>query len=87
MGLGFETVLKELKKNVGAVAYREGWNGDFQSISLQVPDVNSANTLPYIYFEYTQVLKSGGICQRVPWVASHTDLLAEDWVVENTASD
>lgn len=51
---------------------RSGWNGKDMYCALQVPDEHSANTLPYIYFITVQG-------QRVPWVASQTDLLAEDW--------
>lgn len=51
---------------------RTGWNGAGQFIQLQVPDENSKMSLPYVYI--TTV--SG---QRVPWLASQTDLLATDW--------
>ena len=53
---------------------REGWNGKGQYICLQRPDANSANTLPYLWI-WT------GAGQRVPWTASQTDMLAEDWQV------
>ena len=51
---------------------REGWNGKGMWIALQSPDENSKMTLPYIYMKTAQ----GGF---VPWLASQTDLLAEDW--------
>jgi hypothetical protein len=51
---------------------RLGWNGKGQYLGLQVPDENSANTLPYIY-----IITVDG--KRVPWLASQTDLLADDW--------
>jgi len=53
---------------------REGWNGKGQYLELQVPDQNSKMTLPYIYIRTVQ----GDL---VPWLASQTDLLAEDWEV------
>jgi hypothetical protein len=43
-----------------------------ESITLQVPDSGSKMTLPYIYY-------SDGSGNLVPWVASHSDLLATDW--------
>ena len=58
----------------GQKVTRKGWNGKGQWLALQVPDANSANTIPYVYIHPTQ----GG---RVPWVCSQTDLLAIDWEV------
>ena len=43
-------------------------------IALQTPDANSKMTLPYIYMSTAQ----GDL---VPWLASQTDLLSEDWEV------
>jgi len=57
----------------GRVLTRLGWNGPNQVIALQKPDLNSKMTLPYIYIRTVQ----GDL---VPWLASQTDLLAEDWV-------
>lgn len=51
---------------------RKGWNGKGQLLTLQVPDENSKMTLPYIYITTVQG-------DRVPWLASQTDLLASDW--------
>lgn len=51
---------------------RRGWNGPNQRVGIQIPDENSANTMPYLYIIPTQ----GG---RVPWLASQTDMLADDW--------
>ncbi len=53
---------------------RVGWNGQNMYIHLQVPNAKSKMTLPYIYM-YT------GKGDLVPWVASQTDILAEDWFV------
>lgn len=52
---------------------RTGWNGKGMYLGLQQPDENSANKKPYIY-----IIPVDG--QRVPWVASHGDLLGTDWV-------
>ena len=63
----------EALKEGGRVA-REGWNGKNMFLELQVPDANSKMTLPYIWM-WTA-------CQnRVPWLASQTDVLAEDWCI------
>lgn len=53
---------------------REGWNGKGMWLALQVPDAHSKMTLPYIYMSTAQ----GDL---VPWLASQTDMLAEDWGV------
>lgn len=51
---------------------RAGWNGKGMWIALQIPDSHSHNTLPYVY-----IITAQG--ERVPWLASQTDLLANDW--------
>ena len=69
---------------------RLGWNGKGLCVQLQTPDENSKMTLPYLYLTYPdvplndsehpadgQAMRPGA---RVPWLASQTDILAEDWV-------
>lgn len=56
----------------GGYVTRQGWNGPNQCLHLQVPDANSKMTLPYIYITTVQG-------DRVPWLASQTDILATDW--------
>lgn len=52
---------------------RLGWNGRGMSLELQSPDTHSKMTLPYIFMRTA--------CgNNVPWLASQTDLLANDWV-------
>ncbi len=53
---------------------RAGWNGKGMWLGLQVPDAHSKMGLPYIYM-------STVTGQLVPWLASQTDMLAEDWSV------
>lgn len=53
---------------------RAGWNGKGQFLGLQLPDAGSMNTLPYIYIVTVQG-------DRVPWLASQTDMLGRDWIV------
>ena len=66
----FGFALKMLRD--GQKVYREGWNGPGQYLELQVPDEHAKMTLAYIFIVTVQG-------DRVPWVASQTDLLAEDW--------
>lgn len=69
---GFSSALLSLK--AGLQVTRSGWNGKGMWLRLQVPDPGSKMTLPYIYMKTAQ----GDL---VPWLASQTDLLAEDWIV------
>ena len=69
---GFGWALLSLKEDEKVA--RIGWNGKGMWLGLQVPDAGSMNTLPYIYMITVQG-------DRVPWLASQTDLLAEDWFV------
>lgn len=63
--------VESMKK--GGTVTRTGWNGKGQYIGIQNPDSNSVNTLPYVWIRTVQG-------DRVPWLASQTDLLANDWV-------
>jgi hypothetical protein len=63
----------------GKCVARDGWNGPGLWLELQRPDANSLMTLPYVFLNYphgSSVYPNGA---RVPWLASQTDLLAEDW--------
>jgi hypothetical protein len=66
----FGWALRKLRD--GCALTREGWNGKGQFIYMQHPDTHSKMTLPYLYITTVQG-------ERVPWLASQTDLLAEDW--------
>ncbi len=68
--MNFGEALEALK--AGRRVSRDGWNGKGMWIALQRPDANSKMTLPYIYM-------STATRDLVPWLASQTDLLAEDW--------
>jgi len=57
---------------LGKRVAREGWHGNDMWLAIQRPDANS-NT-PYIYMRTADD-------SRVPWNASHADILSEDWVV------
>lgn len=68
----FGWALRQLQR--GRRVTREGWNGKDMWIELQVPDEHSKMKRPYIYMSPVDG-------QLVPWVASQTDLLADDWMV------
>ena len=62
---------------------RKGWNGKGIFIALQRPDSHSKMTSPYIYIDTTGLRTENPDAPKscVPWLASQTDMLAEDWVV------
>ena len=62
---------------------RRGWNGRGIYLELQVPDEHSKMTSPYIYIDTTGLQGDNPDAprSRVPWLASQTDLLADDWEV------
>jgi hypothetical protein len=63
----------------GKQVARRGWNAH-HVLGLQIPDSGSMNTLPYIYMVVgADAADMQG--KRVPWIASQTDLLADDWFV------
>lgn len=64
---------------IGRRLARSGWNGKGLWILLQVPDAHSKMTLPYLYIEYPEGHPAYPSGSRAPWLASQTDLLAEDW--------
>lgn len=75
---GIGTAIKQMW--LGNAVTRDGWNGPGQFLTLQVPDENSKMTLPYIYITTVQ----GDL---VPWLASQTDILANDWRVTPQVSE
>jgi len=70
MMMTFSEALEVLK--AGGIVSRNGWNAPNQFIKMQVPDLHSKMSLPYLYIKTVQG-------KLVPWLASQTDLLAEDW--------
>lgn len=75
--MDFGEALQKLKANTSVE--RLGWNGKGQFLTLQVPDENSKMSLPYIYITTVDG-------KRVPWLASQTDLLADDWSVVDSGA-
>ena len=70
--MNFGDAITALKQ--GLKVARHGWNGKGMWLALQRPDAHSKMSLPYIYMSTVQ----GDL---VPWLASQTDMLAEDWEV------
>lgn len=70
--LNFGHALEALKS--GKKIARSGWNGKSMWLNLQTPDENSKMSLPYIYM-FTACKN------QVPWLASQTDVLANDWCI------
>ncbi len=68
--MSFSDALINLK--YGRRVARAGWNGKDMQLALHLPGPSSLMGLPYIYMKTVQ----GDL---VPWLASQTDLLAEDW--------
>jgi hypothetical protein len=69
-GMNFGEALKVLK-NRGLVC-RLGWNGKGMFLGLREPGRLTDMDLPYIFMSTVDR-------KLVPWLASQTDLLAEDW--------
>jgi len=68
--MNFGQAIEALKKN--ELVTRTGWNGKGMYLEMQFPDENSKMTLPYIFMKTAQD-------DLVPWLASQTDLLSDDW--------
>lgn len=68
--MDFGDALRALKS--GRRVTRRGWNGAGQWLELQVPDEHSKMRRPYVF-----ISPVGG--DFVPWLASQSDMLAEDW--------
>ena len=79
--MNFGQALEVLK--IGARVARRNWNGKGIFIELQVPDEHSKMTSPYIFIDTTglETENPDAPKSRVPWLASQTDMLAEDWVL------
>ena len=80
--MNFGDALSYLK--AGGQVSRAGWNGKGIFLRLQRPDAKSKMTSPYIYIDTTGLQSENPDAPRscVPWLASQTDLLADDWRTE-----
>lgn len=76
--MNFGQALEALRR--GETVARSGWNGKGMWVALQLPDTHSKMT-PYLYIEYPTGHPAYPQGSRVPWLASQTDILAEDWQI------
>lgn len=76
----FGEAIKYLKR--GFKVARKGWNGKGIYLELQVPDEHSKMTLPYVYIVTDGLITDNPHAPKgcAPWLASQTDMLAEDWI-------
>ena len=85
--MNFGSALQALKN--GQKVAREGWNGKGMFLFLVPGSVFKVNRAPLlgIYPEGTEINYRPHIDMKtvdgeiVPWVASQTDLLADDWCI------
>lgn len=79
--MNFGQAIEEAKR--GKKIARRGWNGKGIFVELQRPDEHSKMTRPYLYIDTTGLVTDNPEApkDRVPWLASQTDMLAEDWEV------
>lgn len=80
----FGWAIEQLK--AGNKVARSGWNGKGLWLELQVPDEHSKMTLPYIFMAYpstpaSKTAPANHANARVPWLASQTDMLSDDWEI------
>ncbi len=78
----FGEAISNLKR--GKKVARKGWNGKGIYIEMQRPDEHSKMILPYIYIVTNGLVTDNPDAPKgiVPWLASQTDMLAEDWVIK-----
>lgn len=79
--MDFGQALEQIK--FGNTVARKGWNGKGIYIGLIKPKDGDAMTHDFIYIDTTglQTDNPDAPLDRVPWLASQTDMLAEDWQV------
>lgn len=64
--------------------YRKGWNGKNIRIKLMKASDSQDMTQDYIYIDTTNLKTDNRDApkSKVPWLASQTDLLANDWEID-----
>jgi hypothetical protein len=80
-GMTFGLAIEAMRQ--GKKVARKGWNGKGIFVELQVPDEYSKMTQPYIYIDTLGLHTNNPKAPkgRVPWLASQTDMLSDDWEV------
>ena len=81
--MDFGSAIRELKN--GKSLYRKGWNGKGICIRLMKASDSKDMTQDYIYIDTTDLKTNNRDAPKsmVPWLASQTDMLADDWEVVN----
>lgn len=74
--MNFGQALEALKQ--GEKVARAGWNGKGMWLRLVDPDEAEAN---YVYEKLPYIEMKTADNKLVPWLASQTDMLAEDWTI------
>jgi hypothetical protein len=79
--LNFGMAIEAMRRGYGVA--RKGWNGKGIFCKLQTPGAQSKMTAPYIYIDTTDLQTENPHAPKmvVPWLASQTDMLAEDWQI------
>jgi hypothetical protein len=79
--MNFGEAIEQLK--LGKKVARKGWNGRGIFIELQNPDEHSKMTSPYIFIDTTGLQTDNDQAPKscVPWLASQTDMLSDDWLL------
>lgn len=72
--MDFGDAIRSMKQ--GRAVSRNGWNGKDMWVMLQRPDEHSKMRHPYFYMKPVDG-------ELVPWVASQTDMIEEDWFEVN----
>ena len=80
-GMSFGLAIEAMKR--GCRVARKGWNGKGIYLEVQVPDEHSKMTMPYIYIVTNGLITDNVHAPKgiVPWLASQTDMLADDWYI------
>jgi len=78
--MNFGEAIHEMK--AGRNVARNGWNGKGIFIAIQFPGENSKMTSPYIFINTTGLQTDNDYAPKslIPWLASQTDMLADDWI-------
>lgn len=85
--MDFGNAIRELKS--GKSLYRKGWNGRGICIRLMKASDSLDMTQDYIYIDTTNLKTENRDApkSKVPWLASQTDMLANDWEVVKVVND
>ena len=77
--MNFGQAIEHMK--TGKRLVRKGWNGKGIFVAIQFPDEESKMTHPYVYIDTTGLQTNNPNAPKnlVPWLASQTDMLSEDW--------